>query len=190
MKIRDSGMPDEVTWEHFFDSRQILARLAFTDPDCHVVEFGCGYGTFTVTAATLTKGTIYALDIEPAMLESTAAKAASLGLSNIRTAQRDFVQDGTGLPDGFVGYAMLFNILHAEEPLHLLREAHRVLRPGGRVGIIHWNYDAGTPRGPDLGIRPRPEDCQAWAQEAGFDLLIPFVSLPPYHYGIVGRRPA
>lgn len=188
MKVRDSGMPDEESWEGFFDARRILARLDFTGLGTDVVEFGCGYGTFTIAAARLTGGTVHALDIEPEMLETTAAKARSLGLINVRTLRRDFVSDGTALPDESVGYAMLFNILHAEDPVGLLREAFRVLRPGGRVGVIHWVFDAATPRGPDLSIRPRPDQCQAWVQEAGFDLVIPFVDLPPYHYGLVGRR--
>lgn len=188
MKVRDSGMPDEKLWESFFDARHILSVLAFDDPRSDVVDFGCGYGTFTIAAARLTTGTVHALDIEPEMVSATAAKARSFGLTNVRTVQRDFVADGTGLPDASVGYAMLFNILHAEDPLRLLREVHRVLRPGGRVGVIHWVYDATTPRGPDLSIRPRPEQCQAWLQQAGFELLIPLVALPPYHYGVVGSR--
>jgi hypothetical protein len=58
------------------------------------------------------------------------------------------------------------------------------------VGVIHWNYDPATPRGPDLSIRPRPEQCQAWCREAGFKLIVPLVSLPPWHYGLVGRKPS
>lgn len=189
MKVRDSGMPDEKMWEGYFDARHILARLDFADSTADVVEFGCGYGTFTIAAARLTSGTVHALDIEPEMLRATATRAESLGLTNVRTVRRDFVGDGTGLSDESVGYAMLFNILHAEDPVGLLREAHRVLRPGGEVGVIHWVYDAATPRGPDLRIRPRPEQCRAWVQQAGFELAIPLVSLPPYHYGLVGRRP-
>ena len=70
-----------------------------------------------------------------------------------------------------------------------MAEAHRVLRPGGKVGVIHWNHDPSTPRGPDLGIRPRPEQCQSWVREAGFVLILPLVSLPPYHYGMMGQTP-
>jgi SAM-dependent methyltransferase len=188
MKVRDSGMPDEEMWEGFFDARRILGQLSFTDPKADVVDFGCGYGTFTIAAARLTSGIVHALDIEPEMLRATAARAEALNLTNVRTVQRDFVADGTGLSDESVGYAMLFNILHAEDPVGLLREAHLVLRPGGQVSVIHWVCDASTPRGPDLSIRPRPEQCQAWIQKAGFELLMPIVALPPYHYGLVGRR--
>jgi ubiquinone/menaquinone biosynthesis C-methylase UbiE len=188
MKVRDSGMPDEKMWEGFFDAGRILSQLAFANTNSDVVDFGCGYGTFAIAAARLTTGTVHALDIEPEMLRATAARAESLSLTNVKTVQCDFVADGTGLPDGSVSYAMLFNILHAEAPERLLREAHRVLQPGGKMGVIHWVYDAKTPRGPDLSIRPRPEQCQAWVQQVGFELLIPFVELPPYHYGLVARK--
>jgi ubiquinone/menaquinone biosynthesis C-methylase UbiE len=189
MKVRESTMPDEQLWVTFFDPARILTRLGFTDPKADLVEFGCGYGTFTVAAASRTSGTVFALDLDPAMLEATCRKAQQTGLSNVQTVLRDFIADGTGLPDNSVGGAMLFNILHAEKPVALLREAYRVLCSGGRLGIIHWNYDPSTPRGPDLSIRPRPEQCEAWTQAAGFQLAQGPVSLPPYHYGLAGRKP-
>lgn len=68
MKVRDSGMPDEKMWEGFFDARRILTWLAFDDTRSDVLDFGCGYGTFTIAAARLTTGTVHALDIEPDMV--------------------------------------------------------------------------------------------------------------------------
>ena len=187
MKARDSGMPDEEMWAAFFEPGRILTQLEFEELD-RVVEFGSGYGTFTVAAAARTKDTVVALDIEPAMVEATRRKARAMGLHNVQVVLRDFVAEGTGLAENSVSHALLFNILHTDQPMDLLREAHRVLRPGGRVGIIHWNYDANTPRGPALNIRPHPAQCQEWAREAGFELAMPFVDLPPYHYGLVGRK--
>jgi SAM-dependent methyltransferase len=190
MKVRDSGMPDEATWDRFFDPREILDALSFDNAESNVIDFGCGYGTFTIATAERTSGMVYAIDIDPAMIAATGARAAKMGLGNVTTVLRDFVADGTGLPGGIAGYAMLFNILHAENPRQLLDEARRLLSPGGRLAVIHWIVDAGTPRGPPLSIRPGPEDCQRWLVEASFELLVPHVRLPPWHYGIVARRPA
>lgn len=188
MKVRDSGMPDQVSWESFFEPREILRLLSFPAMG-DVVDFGCGYGTFTLAAATLTTGTVYAIDIEPQMVHATAERAQDGGLHNVRVIERDFVTHGAGLPAEGCTYAMLFNILHAEDALGLLRKAHEVLCPGGWVAVIHWIPDPGTPRGPPLEIRPTPQQCQHWMQGAGFDLASPVVQLPPYHYGLVGRRP-
>ena len=189
MKVRESGMPDERMWEGFFDPPHILKQLDFIESTKDVVEFGCGYGTFTLPAAALTSGTVYAIDIEPQMIEATARKVRGLGLRNVQLLMRDFVTAGTGLLDASVGSVMLFNILHAEQPLPLVRESFRILSQAGRIAVMHWIHDPSTPRGPDLSIRPRPEQCQTWLRDCGFELLKPFVSLPPYHYGIVGQKP-
>ena len=189
-------MPQEQLWTTFFNPHAILARLGLTSESASsansaavaVVDFGCGYGTFTIAAAQITSGIVYGVDIEPTMLAVTQQKAETLGLSNVRTLQRDLMADGTGLKENTIGYAMLFNILHTEAPLNLLREAYRVLIPGGKVSVIHWNYDATTPRGPAMDIRPRPQQCQEWMVQAGFSLIDPLVDLPPYHYGIVGQK--
>jgi hypothetical protein len=59
-----------------------------------------------------------------------------------------------------------------------------VLSYGGRLGIMHWNYDSRTPRGPSMDIRPRPEQCRDWAERVGFRLaMAEKIDLPPYHYG-------
>ncbi len=186
MKVRESGMPEENYWKTFFDPPYALSMLRL-DSSCHdVLEVGCGYGTFTIPAAQVISGVIHAIDIEPAMVQFTEENAAAAHLTNIRTAARDLVTEGSGLPAESLDYVMLFNILHAENPLHFLQEAYRVLQRGGRVGIMHWNYDASTPRGPSMTIRPRPEQCHAWAETVGFHPLIPgTIDLPPYHYGLV-----
>ena len=188
LKTRESGMPEEDRWVTFFDPEFILGELGL-DRNCQtVVDLGCGYGTFSIPAARRISGKVYAIDIDPLMVETCQAKVEKAGLSNIICQQRDFVAEGTGMPDQSADFVMLFNILHAENPISLVKEAYRVLVPGGKVGIIHWNYDPTTPRGPSMDIRPRPEQCRAWVQAAGFELLKPMIDFPPYHYGMTGIK--
>ena len=188
MKIRDSGMPEEAMWASFFDTDICLDRLKLRDLNNDVVDLGCGYGTFTIAAAARTTGTVWAFDIEPDMVRATGEKAGRLGLQNVVTTQRDFLSGGTGLPAESCGYVMAFNILHTAQPHSLLAEAHRILQPGGLVGIIHWLPDPTTPRGPAMEIRPRPEQCRRWLSEAGFVAISDVISLPPYHYGLIGTK--
>ena len=123
------------------------------------------------------------------MTEATFRKALAAGLTNVRVERRDFVAEGTGLPEGSVDDVMLFNLLHCEQPLVLLKEAWRILMGEGLLGIVHWNYDPSTPRGPSLDTRPRPEQCRDWAERVGFQLAVPDkIDLPPYHYGWVLRK--
>ncbi|MHC4141640.1 MAG: class I SAM-dependent methyltransferase [Planctomycetota bacterium] len=189
MKIRDSGMPNEQTWGSFFNPQVVLDKLGLTSRTGDVVEFGCGYGTFTIAAARIVSGVVHALDIEPEMIETTRARAAEAGLANIVPACRDFLADGTGLADASADYAMVFNILHLRQPLDLLHEALRTLTPGGLLGLMHWNYDPATPRGPAMEIRCRPQQCRQWAEQAGFEMADEgMIDLPPHHWGMVLRK--
>lgn len=187
-KGRESGMPEEAYWESFFDAECILSKLDCGGGD--VIEFGSGYGTFTVPAAKLITGNLYALDIDPAMVASTATRATKAGCSNVIAQERDFLADGCGRPGSSAAYAMLFNILHVAEAHELLRETYRVLAPGGKAGVIHWKRDAATPRGPSLAIRPSREQCREWAERAGFQYLRgEELGCCSWHWGMVLEKP-
>lgn len=188
MKVWESGMPEEAVWQGFFAPERILHEMRLTGSAHDAVDFGCGYGTFAIPAARRISGTLHGFDIDPAMIEATRTLAHREGVQNLRLHQRDFVADGTALAAESVDYVMLFNILHAEDPMRLLIEARRILAAGGRVAVIHWNYDPDTPRGPPMAMRPRPEDCRRWVSDGGFATERAHVDLPPYHYGIVARK--
>ena len=190
MKGRESGMPEEAYWDSFFNPRCILEKLDCAGNCGDVIEFGCGYGTFTIPAGELVSGRVYGLDIEQDMVAATARKTAEAKLKNVIPQVRDFVASGTGYPDMSFGYVMLFNILHIENPVGLLTEARRVLVPGGTVGIIHWRSDIATPRGPSPVIRPTAIQCQEWGEMAGLRFeRNEELCCCSWHWGLVMKRP-
>ena len=191
MKIRESGMPAETQWAGFFDCEAVIGKLfGASDMRGNVIEFGCGYGSFTMPAARRTRGLVTALDIDPAMITAVREKARELELHNVRTELRDFVENGSGMGAGSQAHALIFNLLHLAQPVALLREAYRTLHDGGVLSVMHWRSDIPTPRGPPLEMRPTPEQCRNWMQEAGF-LAVESVELSdacPFHFTLVGRR--
>lgn len=190
MKGRESGMPEEAYWATFFDAERILDR--FLPPaglDGNAVEFGCGYGTFTMALARRTSGIVTALDIEEEMVKCVQQKIDIASCPNIQVAVTDFVANGSGLADGSQAHAMIFNLLHLENPVALLREAHRILGRDGTLSVTHWRSDIPTPRGPSLDIRPSPEQCREWMQAGGFKHIeyVDLQTCSPYHFGLIGR---
>jgi ubiquinone/menaquinone biosynthesis C-methylase UbiE len=97
------------------------------------------------------------------------------------------MSEGSGLKDSSVDFVFLFNILHAENPVYLLKEAYRILAPRGKAGIIHWRYDETIRDGPSMDIRPKPEQCRQRAESVGFYFEKQF-DLKPYHYAIVMKK--
>jgi SAM-dependent methyltransferase len=176
MKIRDSEMPDEAYWESLFDVPLILDRLGI-DQFHDVAELGCGYGTFTVPIAKAISGTLYTFDVDPAMLARTRERTAGLPIA---CEQRDVMSSGFGV---YADAVLLFNILHCERPVDLMRHAANALHVDGQVLVVHWRYGE-TPRGPDLNIRPRPEQIIDWAQDADLEPVGDIIDLPPWHFGI------
>lgn len=191
MRLRESGMPEEAYWETLLDVELILDRLEIDHRLRNVVEMGCGYGTFTLPVAQRISGVLTTFDIDPVMIERTRQRAEQAGVSNVVYVVDDVFANGFGGESASADACLLFNILHCEQPVRLLAEAARVVRPAGFVHVIHWRYDPATPRGPSMEIRPRPEQIVNWAKEAGLVAAAEgILDLPPWHYGIRFQRVA
>jgi len=184
MKIEDSGMPDELYWNSLFDIDGIIDWLNISEKS-RIVEVGSGYGTFTVPIAGLSQeNRLVAFDIEEGMVEITKGNLASSSLLNVECILRDVMAEKTGLDPESVDVVLLFNILHFSEKRVLLQEASRILKPGGKVAIIHWRKDIPTPRGPSNELRP--DVAQIISASEGLKLNSNYDSkaLGPYHWGI------
>lgn len=188
MKVRESGMPEEKIWNDLFDVDLILSSLQINNQVKSLVEIGGGYGTFTIPAAKIIQGKIYTFDIEGDMIDILKQKIFRQNIDNIVIEQRDILETTTGLVNTSVDYVMLFNILHHDSPTEFFNESYRILEPGGKIGIIHWRSDIDTPRGPDLSIRPKPEDILNRINKQQFQIEEPPFIIEPYHYGLILRK--
>ncbi len=116
------------TWEGL--ARGIL-RLA---PRARYVDLGIGDGMLTLMLAEVAES-VTAVDISNEMLDQLSLRARRKGIANIETALGDI--EDLPMPSGSFDVAVMSQALHhAEDPARALREAHRVLVPGGRILIL------------------------------------------------------
>ena len=130
MPIRDLFMPPG----------KMLAE-ADIKPGYHVLDYGCGPGTFTIKIAEIVgpEGFVHALDIQPLAKRSVERKVRSSGLSNVNMILSDCA---TGLPADSIDYAILFDVYHElENQEAVLVEIHRVLKPNALLAFSDHHMD-------------------------------------------------
>ena len=113
----------------------LLPRLK---PDAVVLDIGCGPGTITAGLARRA-GRVVGLDMSTDMVEAARSHAADCGLSNA-TFQ---VGSAYELPWGDDSFDVVYAhqvLQHLSDPVQALREARRVLRPGGLVAVRDSDY--------------------------------------------------
>ncbi len=184
LKLRESGMPAEEVWEQFFNPNDLFEKFDLQREKGLGADIACGYGTFTIPLAKLLNTTIYAVDINAEFLTQVQKKAEEQKLANIITQKADISDPDFKLPEK-VQFALLFNILHCENPELIVKNVKRNLTEEGRIYVIHWRTDIETPRGPPIEIRPTMDDIKILLTNVGFQMVKEFNSIEQYHYGII-----
>ncbi|TMQ17229.1 MAG: alpha/beta fold hydrolase [Deltaproteobacteria bacterium] len=175
-------------------ARFFLDRL---DRGMRVIDCGCGPGTMTLDlAASVAPGPVIGIDIEASQVARAGELAAQRGIGNVRFQ----VASVHALPfaDGSFDAAFLHTLLmHLADPLSALREAYRVLAPGGFIGVVDgdWGCDVHAPPVPVLeATRPLTEQLlqrrgmqtrlgrrhRALLREAGFVDVVGSASVEAY----------
>ena len=135
-----------------------------------VADLGAGGGWFTIRLARRVQptGRVYAQDIQPEMIGSIERRVAREGLNTIVTTVLGTASDPK-LP-GPVDVVLIVDAYHEmSDPVALLRNVRRYLRPGGRVGILEATK-AGYGPGPPMEERVDPEIVIRDAEAAGLKL--------------------
>ena len=111
-----------------------------------VLDFGCGYGTYTIPVAEIVDGwgKVYALDKDKEVLDKLMQNAGLMGLRNIEKIETSGELE-TGLANCSIDVALLFDVFHEfyfpgeEDRKKLLDEMYRIMRPSGILSVSVWS---------------------------------------------------
>ena len=151
------------SWQAF---GHLLLRIL---PPLAVADLGSGEGLLAELLARSCKQVI-AVDNSEKMVEFGARKARKNGVENLEFRLGDLSRPP--IDDGVVDLVILSQALHhAEDPQKALQEAHRILKPGGRVMILdllrHTFGQAHELYG-DRWLGFEEADLHRWLEAAGF----------------------
>ena len=136
-----------------------------------VADLGAGGGWFTVRLARRVRpnGRVYAEDVQQQMIDAIKRRMAREGLDTVVHTVLG-TQVDTRLPPGSLDAALMVDAYHEfEQPVALLRNLARAMKPTGLIGIVNYKKDGGGP-GPPMESRVDPEKVIADAQAAGLEL--------------------
>ena len=118
-----------------FSPRKNILEEAGIKPGDHVLDYGCGPGSYITAIAELVgaSGKIYALDIQPLAIRNVQNIASKGHLTNVKTICSDCK---TGLPDNSLDVVLLYDIFHnLGDPNGVLKELHRILKQKGTLSF-------------------------------------------------------
>lgn len=153
-----------------------------------IADFGCGNGYFTLPLAKKVSeyGKVFALDILPDALETLSSRAKTEGINNIQLKRCNLEKEnGSGLLDNSCDMVFLTNLLfQTENDENVVKEAYRILKPGGELIFIDWRPDVAL--GPK-GKRVNPEEIKELMskEKFSFEKEIP---TDKYHFGMIFKK--
>jgi ubiquinone/menaquinone biosynthesis C-methylase UbiE len=115
----------------FFRPRRNIVKEVEIKPGFHVLDYGCGSGSYIVAVAELVgkSGKIYALDVHPLAIRMVQRIASKRQMTNVETILSDCK---TGLPNNSIDIVLLYDTFHDLNNANaVLEELHRVLKSNG-----------------------------------------------------------
>jgi ubiquinone/menaquinone biosynthesis C-methylase UbiE len=107
-----------------------------------LLDTGCGPGSITLgLAEAVAPGEVVGIDVSASAIEHARTLASGRGVTNVGFEVADVCDlpfEDTSFDAGFM-HAVL---QHLPDPLRAVRDIHRVLRPGGVLGLADADHDA------------------------------------------------
>ena len=189
-----TGMPDPGWWEALFPDPARILTLVGLPSECDAIDLCSGDGWFTLQMTRIARHVI-AVDIDPRMLETSRARLREAGIVNCGFIAGDAYQLA-GMVSKPVDFVFLANAFHGvPDRLKLAEAVQAVLKPRGLFAIVSWHPRPreettvlGEPRGPKSEMRMSPQQTVDAVTPSGLNFA-ELVEIPPYHYGVVFRKP-
>lgn len=159
----------------------LLRKWLDVQPGQTVCDLGCGngYHTLPLAEAVGKDGLVYAVELQPKLLEMLELRARPRGIENLRYVE--CTVDDPRLPASSCDLVLLVDVYHEmSHPVRVMQAVKRALRPGGRVVLVEF-------RAEDPEVPIKPEHTMTKAQvlremaEHGFALADETDALPWQH---------
>jgi len=150
-------------------------------PGMAVCDMGCGNGYHTLPMAESVKpdGVVYAVDIQPEMLEMLGKRLSEAGLTNVKPLLG--TENDGKLPDASCDLILLVDVYHEfSDPEAMLRSMKKALKPGGQIVLVEFRAeDDSVPIKPEHKMSKEQIEKEMTAN--GWELSRSFDDLPWQH---------
>ena len=131
-------------------------------------DLGCGSGVFTIPLSKKVKR-VYAIDVEPKMIEIVDQKIIKNKIINIATMLS--LDNKIPLANDFLDLLLTINTLHEFNDLNrTLSEIYRILKPNGKVAVVDFKKK-NEGLGPPQNIRISSHKARKLFIEKKFEVL-------------------
>ncbi|MBD2609237.1 class I SAM-dependent methyltransferase [Scytonema hofmannii FACHB-248] len=192
-RLPATSMPDTDWWEDLWPQPEKTLKDMGLQSGMSVLDFGCGYGHFTIPAAQLVNPSlVVGIDIDLPILLQAQKKQFALELSNCIFLYQDFLSIPNLIANKF-DYIIIHSTFHGlPKPVKFVKQIIHLLKIKGYISVVNWQPISreqtiwkGKPRGPKTELRIAPQQLLSTMQAANERLIpVQYVELPPYHYGI------
>jgi len=170
VSVEDLGPVDEFHIGGRVATETFLGQLDITADD-HVLDVGCGLGGASRFAAQEYGCRVTGIDLTDEYVTTGEEMNRWVGLDNLITLERGDAT-ATPYPDGTFDKSFMMHVgMNIEDKQSLAMELHRILRPGGRLGIYDvMRVDNGALRFP-VPWATSPEESAVSSPDAYRDSL-------------------
>jgi len=182
----------EAESREIYRERSNLAALVGPPPGAIIADVGAGSGFMAEEFAALVGdgGIVYAVDINPTMLDDVLRKADAKGINNIRKVLSP--ENSANLAPNSVDMVFVCDTYHHfEYPEPTMRSIFQALRPGGQLVLVDFKRISGESEPWILEhVRAGEEVFKTEILQAGFELTNSHY--PPYledNYVLRFRKP-